>query len=153
MARTRQRVKGRRDQGSFLALPHSVLDSPEFAALSGRAVKLLLDLGAQYRGSNNGDLCAAWRLMANRGWRSRDTLGKALQELERAGWILRTRQGGRHRASLYALTWRGIDECGGKHDEPSSPVPSNLWRSKTETVASPPSEVTRPACQSEAVAA
>jgi len=126
-----------------------MLQSPQWAALSAHALKLLLDLAAQHDGKNNGDLCAAWRLMAARGWRSRDTLGKALAELEESGWIVRTRQGGRHRASLYAITWRAIDDCGGKLDlAQPGPVALNLWKLKTVSVARPPAEVARPPCQS-----
>jgi len=31
------------------------------------------DLGRQYNGKNNGDLCATWSMMAKRGWSSRST--------------------------------------------------------------------------------
>lgn len=138
----RQKVLGRKDSGRFLALPCSVLDSQEYARLSAYAVKLLIDLASQYRGKNNGDLAAAWSLMSARGWRSRATLDKARRELEEGGWIVRTRQGGRHKPTLYALTFKGIDECAGKldaHIRPS-PVALNTWKKKT---------LTRPPCQSD----
>ncbi|MGN6728468.1 MAG: hypothetical protein ACTHJG_01400 [Rhodanobacteraceae bacterium] len=93
-----------------------------------RAVKLLCDLGAQYRGNNNGDLSAAWRIMQPRGWKSRATLDEAEKDLVRAGMIELTRQGGLNRCNLYALTWHAIDECGGKLDVPPTRVPSGLWR-------------------------
>ena len=32
------------------------------------------------------------------------------------GFIIITRQGGRNRASLFAITWKEIDECKGKLD-------------------------------------
>lgn len=138
----RQKVLGRKESGPFLALPRSLLDSPEYAALSAYAVKLLCDLGAQLRGHNNGDLCAAWSLMRARGWKSRDTLDRAKLELEEAGVIVRTRQGGKHKPTLYALTFKGIDECEGKLDAhiKASAVPFNTWKKKT---------LTRPPCQSD----
>jgi len=114
--------------GSFLSIPHQVLKSDAFSSLNAISVKLLIDLAAQYRGTNNGDLCCAWTLMKVRGWKSRDTLCKALRELERSGFILKTRQGGRNKASLYAITWKGIDECKGKLDVSANPVPMNLWK-------------------------
>lgn len=96
--------------------------------LPTRAVKLLCDMGEQYRGHNNGDLSAAWRIMQKLGWKSRDTLDKAERDLVRAGMIELTRQGGLNRCNLYALTWHPIDECGGKLDVPVTRVPSGLWR-------------------------
>ena len=78
---------------------------------------------------NNGDLCATWRIMNERhGFRSRGTLCKALRELETAGWIVRTRQGGMHQASLFALTFFAIDFCKGKLDIASTATPSDDWR-------------------------
>ncbi len=107
----------KREAGGFVALPHAVLRSPEYARLSPFAVKLLNDLLAQYRGDNNGDLCAPWTLMGTeRCWHSKDSLGKALAELRGTRFIVLTRQGGRHVANLYAVTFYEIDFCGGKLD-------------------------------------
>jgi hypothetical protein len=79
-------AKARRESGAFVALPSAVLRSPQFAQLSAHAVKLLCDLLSQIRGNNNGDLCAAWRLMKKRNWKSKDTLFQALGELRNGGW-------------------------------------------------------------------
>ena len=128
MARTRRKIKGRAESGGFFALPFALLNSPNYLLLSAHAVKLLCDLGAQYKGVNNGDLCATWTLMHARGWKSRDTLGKALAELVCFGMIEQTRQGGLHRCSLFALTWHPIDECAGKLDCAPTRVPSGKWR-------------------------
>jgi hypothetical protein len=100
--------------------------------MSPFAVKLLVDLAAQYKGSNNGDLCAAWSVMHPRGWRSKETLFKSLRELEHYGMIERTRQGGRKRATLYAITWRAIDYCGGKLDVSCTRSPSGTWKNIVE---------------------
>ena len=35
--------------------------------------------------------------------------------------------GARHKCSLYGLTWRSIDACGGKHGVGATRVASNLW--------------------------
>jgi hypothetical protein len=91
---------------------------------------LLLDLLAQFNGYNNGDLCAAWRLMKRRGWRSKDSLWKALGELRAENWLEVTRQGGKHVASLYALSFFAIDECGGKLDVRATGRPSGAWRKR-----------------------
>jgi len=102
--------KRKRERGPFLAVPAVVLNSQSYARLSSHAVKLLLDLGSQYRGDNNGDLSAAWKLMGPRGWRSEETLHNAKQELLRARFIVEMRKGARpNKCSLYALTWHGLD--------------------------------------------
>lgn len=128
MGRTRLKTKGRRESGSFAAIPCVILESEEYAALSAPAVKALLDLFAQYRGSNNGDLTAAWSIMNKRGWRSKDSLYRALRMLQDMGWIIKTRQGGKHRCSLYAVTWRAVDACGGKLDIAATRTPANTWK-------------------------
>ena len=129
--RGRERLKGRRDNGAFFRMPVAVLDSDNYKALSFKSRALLLDMGAQYRGYNNGDLAAAWSMLRCRGWKSKDTLQRALRELLDAGMIELTRQGGLHCCSLYAFTWLAIDECGGKLDVSATIVPSSLWKKST----------------------
>lgn len=120
--------KGRKESGSFLAIPHAVLRSPNFISLSSHGVKLLIDLATEYNGTNNGDLCATWSMMKKRGWKSQDTLNRALKDLMSRGMIIKTRQGGMNYASLYAITWRSIDECGGKLEvSPTAVAPGN-WK-------------------------
>ena len=128
MATNRERIKGRRNTKPFFQFPREILDSAEYAKMSAIAVKLLLDLCSQYRGNNNGDLCCAWKLMVQRGWKSRDTLFRAISDLENNGWIERTRQGGRNKPNLYAVTWIAIDECKGKLDVRETRVASNKWK-------------------------
>ncbi len=121
MARRRLvRAKGRKFSGQFLALPSVVLNCEDFKNLSGSATKLLIMLGEQYRGHNNGDLSAPFSKARLWGIRSQQTLAKALKELLSARLIVKTREGyflnpGR-KCALYALTWHPIDECGGKLD-------------------------------------
>lgn len=128
MARTREKFKARRDSGWFLRVPIEVLDSPAYRGLSFKARALLFDLGAQFRGRNNGDLAAPWSWMRQRGWRSKDTLQRAVVELQQSGMIELTRQGGLHCPNLYAFTWLPINECSGKLDVPASRVASGKWR-------------------------
>lgn len=126
----RLRAKGRRNGHSFLQVPHPVMNSAAYCSLSPRAVKMLFDLAVQYKGKNNGDLVASMSFMKPRGWNSNDQIGKALDELLEKGLLVLTRQGRRPRiASLYALTWRPIDECGGKLEEvkPTQTAPDN-WK-------------------------
>ena len=131
----RLRIKGRRTTSFFVMFPYHVLDHAVFKTLSPRATKLVMDLAAQYRGHNNGDLCAPLSLMRKRGWNSSDQLHKAKKELIEKDVIWVTRQGGLNKANLYALTWFPIDECKGKLDvSPTTTAPVN-WKNKLPSPA------------------
>lgn len=109
MGRAKHRPKNR-DGVRFLLLPHVVMDSSAFIALSAPAVRLLLDIAQQLNGNNNGRLVATMQYMMVRGWRSNDTLTRARRELEAAGLIAETRKGMRpNRAAWFAVTWQGLD--------------------------------------------
>ncbi len=124
----RPKATGKGQSYSFVQFPHHMLQHARFCALSGRAVKALLYLASQYKGQNNGDLQATFKLARAAGWASAANLADGLRELEDAGFIIRTRQGGRNRCSLFALAWFAIDECGGKHDMAPTRVAPNDWR-------------------------
>jgi hypothetical protein len=123
-------AKAKRGSGNFVPLPFDVLRSPRFAALSAHAIKLLLDLLAQYNLRNNGDFTAAWSVMKQRGWKSRDTLDRARAELERTEFVIRSRQGGRRLCNLYAVTFFGIDYCQGKLDVRPTGSPPGNWHER-----------------------
>jgi hypothetical protein len=112
----------------FAGLPHAVMEHEDYINLPACAKMLLFDLIYQYRGKNNGDLHAAWSILRKRGFKSQATLSKAKKALIKADLIRCTREGvflnpGRS-CSLYALTWKPIDECNGKHDlQPSNLAP------------------------------
>ncbi len=121
----------KRDGTRFVTIPTDVLESTAYLNLSSHARMLLLDILVQYRGNNNGDLCAAWSFMKPRGWRSQATLAKAKSELLDQALIAETRKGGRpNRASLYALTWFALDDCGPKLEMTASAFPRGAWRAK-----------------------
>ena len=108
-------AKEKRDGGAFITLPLSVLNSRAYIECSPYSKMLLFDLLQQYRGNNNGDLSACWKFMKPRGWRSEATLMKAKRELLEMELIVETRKGARpNKASLYAVTFYALDECGGK---------------------------------------
>lgn len=137
------KAKNRRSAGAFAPIPVSVLNHPNFTNLSPKAVKLLMDVVAQVRFKtggpvNNGDLAITWTILELRGWVSRETLRNAKAELEYYEFITQTRQGGRHRCSLFAVTWWSIDECDGKLDVKMTAVAPNSWQSvKTKYVPQP----------------
>jgi hypothetical protein len=118
MAKSRYKnATEKRDGGGHIAVPFPVLNGLAYLNLNAHARMLLWDLAAQYRGNNNGDLCAAWKLMKPRGWKSEATLDKCKRALVEAGLIVETRKGARpNKCSLFALTWYALDECNGKLD-------------------------------------
>jgi hypothetical protein len=121
-------AKGRRKTKPFLALPRDLLESENWKQASHKAKVLIIDVASQYRGNNNGDLCAAMTVMKPRGWKSESSMREALAELLHYGFLEKTRQGGKHKASLYAITWAPIDECKGKLEVPSTKVATNAWK-------------------------
>ena len=124
-------AKGKRDPGGFVAIPYDVLLGDAFRGLSAYGVKFVMDLASQYRGDNNGDLCAAWKVMKLRGWKSEATLHKYKMEALESGLVCETRKGARpNKCSLYALTWFALDECGGKLDITSRSFPRGAYRFK-----------------------
>lgn len=127
--RSRQKHRGRSESGTFTSIPHRVQDSDNWRHASGTAIKLLCDIARQFNGRNNGDLCASLSVLKQRGWSSPETVSRALRELRHYGFITLTRQGGLDLgASLYALTWHPIHECGGKLQCPATSVASGEWK-------------------------
>lgn len=106
-----------RDQGRFLALPFSVIDSDAYRNLSHPARSLLVEIDRQYGFDNNGRLLASYAYLRKRGWTSADTITRAKRELLAAGFIHETVKGCRpNKASWYAVTWRSLDRLKG-YDE------------------------------------
>lgn len=130
--RKRPKQTGTGASHSFVAMPHYMLESEQWGALSGHAVKLAMEFARQFKGGNNGDLSVPFSRMKRRGWRSKATLSAAITELIEAAFIVRTRSPNRHHVcALYAITWKPVDECGGKLEVAAERVASNAWK-KTE---------------------
>ena len=137
MGRTLAKSKGRRESGTFAAIPHAVMDSEDFRSLSGGALKVLLGLLRQYRGANNGDLSATFASASNWGIGSKATLSKALEELQERDLIIRTREGRFIKpggcCALYAVTWRPIDPCDEKIElSPTTVAPRKFSLERAE---------------------
>lgn len=145
MARSYSKNKDRNESGGFGGLPRSVWKHPDYKRLSGGAVKLLMELACQYRGKNNGDLTTAYSVLKDRGFNSKDTITRAKNELLAAKLIIQTRQGRfinpGAQCELYALSWKSIDECSGKHLEtkPTSTPPRAFSLENTNRNPSPES--------------
>ena len=126
----------KRGNKPFTAMRHDVMDSQAWARTSMKGKSLIIDMLAQYRGNNNGDLCAAFkgsdksRGMKSRGWKSKTTLNDAIKELLEKKWLIRTRKGVNRTPHLYALTFFAVDPCGGKLDPHIVPKdkPMDSWK-------------------------
>ncbi len=113
----------------FLHLHKPLLESSDFISLKGNSIKLLIDIGQQYNGYNNGDLCASLSIMRKRGWNSNQQLSKALKELIDKNLIMQTKQGGLNIGpNLYAITWQPIDDCNRKLDVKPTTFPSRSFK-------------------------
>jgi alkylhydroperoxidase/carboxymuconolactone decarboxylase family protein YurZ len=116
---SKSNAKGRSRTASFVALPKHLINSPKYQRLNGNSVKLLTQIAEQFNGSNNGDLQAAFSILKGKGWKSSETLDRALKELLTIGLIVKTRQGYfPNTCSLFGLTWHLIDKSD-KYDDRS----------------------------------
>lgn len=127
---TRKRKGGTgREGGRFIALPHSVMESPAYLRLSHHARALLLEFAFQYRGDDNGRLLCSGNYLAARGWNSNDTITKAKRELLEAGFIHETVKGHRpNKASWYAVTWQTLDRLDGYDPEAAKSFRRGAYR-------------------------
>lgn len=105
----RAKQKGRKEKGSFVGIPKTIVRSPQFRNLNGNETKVFLHLYSNYTGSNNGYLAISYNKAKDYGL-SRQTLSSTLKSLEEKGWIEKSRQGGKGVLSLYAVTIEPINE-------------------------------------------
>ena len=121
MTRKRQSRNGARDGHRFLALPHVVLDSPAYRALSHTARSLLIDIARQHTSMNNGKLTASAKYLRLLGWTSNDTINRAKAELLKCGLLIETRKGARpNKAAWYMLAGCDLDIADGMDSEPAT---------------------------------
>jgi len=126
--RAKQTGKGRAPD--YLGIPKWILRSPEFAAIKGGPLKLLIDIAMLYNGFNNGNLSIA---EIRHRWPSRSMTTRAEKWLISNGWIVKTRLGGLGMGpDLFAITWWPVQDCKGKHAYTVENVASHLWM-KTRT--------------------
>jgi hypothetical protein len=127
--------------GEYFALPLSIVCHDNWTQLSANGCKLVVDMGKQFNGRNNGYLSASWEKMSLYGWKSRETLAIAIAEAQHYGLVERTRQGGYKRPNFYALTWWRIHpDPDGKHgplDCQPTARPSGLWKEKRDKFQQP----------------
>lgn len=119
----------------YALIPREVLESASYHALTDWARTVLIAILAQFNGANNGCLALPFSQARELGVSHQWKLYAGLRVLEAADLIVCTRRGHLERGtklpSLYAMTWRGIDEPRGDvvYDLGSSmcPLASNAW--------------------------
>lgn len=114
----------------FLALPKALMECTDFREASPVAIKVLMVIGGQFNGRNNGDLACTKTMMDKWGGISPATLSRAKKELIERNLIRRTRthhwRSSGARCELFALSWEDLHECKGKDlDESVHP-----WRKR-----------------------
>lgn len=94
----------------FVALPKEVICTSEWQALQHSARALVIDLMSQYTGKNNGRLCPSFVVMAQCGWKSKETLAAAKRALLECSFAVCTRKGHPPRtAEWIGFTWWNIN--------------------------------------------
>ena len=115
--------------GCAFIIPLSCIRHESFNHISPKACKLIIDLGRQYSGFNNGYLCVTPSLLMKQGWKSKASIWEAVAECEYYGLIIKTQQGGKNRPSYYAFTWRRINKIPNRPplDVAATYTSSNDW--------------------------
>lgn len=114
MSKTSRYSGKSRESGTFVALPHAVIDSQAFRDLSAHARAFLIDVARQFNGFNNGSLLCSRAHMAPLGWKSNDMLTKCTKELLEAKLLHMTVMGRRpNKAAWFAVTWQKLDKLDG----------------------------------------
>ena len=124
---------------NFAGIPRQIVEHSSFKSLGYSACTLLILLGYQYRGKNNGNLVITWSIMKD--WfGSNTTMYRARDSLYKAGFIVINAYGGRSvngmkLPHLYALTWATIDELNENNNlmhythYPTQKAPLSYWKS------------------------
>jgi len=128
MAKPKKRSKER-----YVGIPFNVLKSEMGRTITAIEMKLIIHLGLQYNGNNNGMMSPTFSLMKEYGWSSTSTLYKARKGLEHKGFIVTTKIGKKIKGdcTLVGFTWRGIDESDKwpyREGVKASPVPLNYFK-------------------------
>lgn len=102
-----------RGEHQYAKVFYPFLQSDAYRSLSGAAGKVFWELRSRYNGSNNGQIRLSQQEAADLLRMSKSTAGRAFDELEQKGFIIKTRQGmfHKHLSSEYAttdLSFRGM---------------------------------------------
>ena len=125
-------AKGRKIRGNFAHLPCDVLDSQAVATLSHAQFRVLVLMAAQFNGHNNGALGITAKQATDQGIASEHTFYGALRILEERDLIEKTHPASRvpPRPSMYALTWRPLDQTKYTEARRAAMNGFKIWRVK-----------------------
>ena len=132
-SKRRGRNNNRSRTRSFLQFPDEIQDHPNYRAMDLHSQLLLVHIGRfliQGKSGNNGNLTCTFNQMQPLGWKSKETLSKAIKQCLDAGFLIKTRaQGLSRNPCRYAVTWCGINETGEQYDAPWTACnrPLRLW--------------------------
>ena len=100
--------RSKKPKDRFVALPHTVIDSPGYRGASPSARAVLVEALRLYNGRNNGSLALSCRLMADRLNVSKDTASRAIRELINCGLMRQMKASSfsrKRQAAEYRLTF------------------------------------------------
>ncbi len=104
----------RSGKNPFAGIPNRVIEQKDFATLKPSELRLLIMFAYQYRGNNNGKLCAVFSQAQKFGVKSEQSLSNAIKGLLLKEYIQVTKgsisQAHGRTAVFYAVTWEKIDE-------------------------------------------
>ena len=105
--RKRQKLlpNGRNQQSRFVKLEHFEMDCPAYREMSLLGKASLMEFRRRYDGGNNGEISFSVRELASRLGCADNTANKAINELQRLGWIKVAVQGTFTRKTRHATTW------------------------------------------------
>ena len=136
MGRAREKSHGRlgvKRSERYALVPEEVMRSAAYAALPDFAKPTLFALACQYNGHNNGNLSLPYREAKALGVSAQWKLYAGLRLCEWTDLVVCSRRGkldrGTKLPSLFAFTWRGVDDTGTAYDHGTSvcPIPSHTW--------------------------
>jgi hypothetical protein len=88
------------------------MENRSYIGLSFSARSLLYEIAKQYNSHNNGKLCAIPAQLIDRGFKSPNTVYRAVNELINAELLVISKRSpkGSRKPYYYALTWEAVDE-------------------------------------------
>lgn len=118
-------AKDKRLSGRYISFPKQIYESQAYKNLSSQARDILLFVHSQYNGHNNGDLTCTFTAVKNF-WAmkiSNRTFYRKLEELLESDFLIKTVQGGKHKASRFAVASYLIDDMDNMELEKPSKSP------------------------------
>lgn len=124
------------DNSQHLRLYHTMLKSPQFRALNGNDVRVLLEIASRHNGFNNGRLGAGLADLANTLMMGKTTVQNSLARLQKTRFIKKQKAGkfyGRL-ATEWAVTFISDEGKPASNEWGQAPALSRKRRPKEKTI-------------------